>query len=311
MYDINNYIKIKIANGPYYSVEYFLFNVNLLKEAAGRKTLTKSGITKDFITKFSRRYNPMDKADKSKPVMRQSSACFASIGYDIPRYYNHTGSHVDCMVYHIGESNHKTTALTRESERRWLKECVKVRYLPKYISVKKIVNERVFIINPTELTSELLYTYLCIVRTMVEEPAVVCLTIDLVDNYGYNFEIAFSIAESCIRSNTGHSFVNFVNGNYGPNKLTTKKVPAIKYAIKIRKFFEQQIKELSVKEKLLVTNQNTTLLKNAGSCTRFGTHSMFNEFSVIEDKYMVTVGEPKNKEINKIFKEGLKKEGLL
>jgi hypothetical protein len=233
-----------MANNTNYTVNYYIYNDSVLKKCLDSKSLEeveKNGVTWKILDDNSAEVQGIG-VDK-KPVLKKIKACFAHLVTFLSEYKDKLNKTPNTIAVRIDNSRNRQLSLTKESERIWLYNCAKAGFLPKDTNINEVINKRLFIVNPETCSKELLYTYLCSVRNIYEEPPVVLACIDIMERFGYRFEIAMGIAEDFIRSNGNHACMpNCLNNCSFKTTFEDKRTYGLYNAVKTQIFIKNEIK---------------------------------------------------------------------
>ena len=313
---VEKYRSLKMQGAHQYSVLYYLYNSRELKRYTGNKTLRREDITTSFLDKHStegiqviRNHNRSIKNSdliKGKPVFKMTGVCFSELISALSKYGIEKNIEVDSMAYNLDFDKRKPIALTKEAEMRWIHNCMKVGFLPKGTNIKETVYKRLFILNPCFYNRSLLYVYLCSIRNIVEEPCVPLLCLDIMEELGYEFEVAFAIAEELMRVNTGHSFLSLNRNNQG--SVLSSRVRGVYNAIKTRIYIKNQLDIIKDKK-----NTIGAIRKNSPDLSmdrRFDVYKNVDSVKPITKGVSIekvqetfSLDKAKSKEVNKTFKE--------
>jgi len=187
------------ARASNYKVQYFTYYDHRTRK---RKSIY---IPKEGLKEFKAKYN-------------SNTACFAGFRNELGSYskvYNDPYNKADRTrmpmpnrVYYLLDPNpggYPKPTLTEKYA--WLRLCKEYKLLPEYV-VPSTVRKGCVVFDISETSPSLLYTYLSMMRAIVEYPAFVKATVYLVNKLGMNFYAAFVYASILYVTNSGHHIIN-------------------------------------------------------------------------------------------------------
>jgi len=146
-----------------------------------------------------------------------NKACFAGVGrmlqsYETPDPYYKGPPKSDIPIpnrifYIMNFKSAGKPELSKTERYAWLRLCKKHKLLPNYVAASTVITGKV-VFDTSIVSPSLLYTYLTMMRAIVEYPAFVKAVVYLVDKVEMNFYAAFVYASMFYISNFGHHIIN-------------------------------------------------------------------------------------------------------
>jgi len=201
-------------------------------------------------------YIPEDPVEEFKVKRNNNSACFAGMRNMLGAYlgndpYCKETKHdvpVPNRVYYKMNFSNAGKPILKKSERyAWLKLCKEHNLLPNYVVPSTVITGKV-VFDMTETSPSLLYTYLTMMRTIVEYPAFVRSMVYLVDKLEMNFWAAFVYTSKFYISNHGHHIVapGYTGGYYCAEKSQHQLINMtgidLSLMISLRRFYKNPTK---------------------------------------------------------------------
>lgn len=128
-----------------------------------------------------------------------NTACFSALGSHMLKKGNEKHNRILYIFEKHGELSNKECL-------RWLLLAKQNKFLPRYTNIKKVLQNSNAVFDYSNITFNLLYVYLTIVRMLVEEPKFIKNVLVLVDKYKVNYFAAFVAAKYYGFNNFGHAF---------------------------------------------------------------------------------------------------------
>ena len=168
--------------------------------------------------------------DKLERVFNK--ACFSGLGL----YMQKEGNEDYNRIIYIFN---KHSSLSKEECLRWLLLAKQNKFLPRYTSIKKVLQHSNVVFDYSNITFNLLYVYLTIIRMLVEEPKFIKNMLVLVDKYKVNYFAAFIAAKYYGFNNFGHSFCSPSNGYPAISKPNELKKLQLNRILGLYRFIQQ------------------------------------------------------------------------
>lgn len=195
-------------------------------------------------------YIPKDPTLEYNVKRNSNTACFAGVKNTLQSYVN-PGPYckdpkpnlpIPNRIYY--KMNFKTAGspkLKRSERYTWLELCKQYNLLPNYVIPSTVITGKV-VFDMNYIPPSLLYTYLTMMRAIVEYPAFVRAVVYLVNKLKMNFYAAFIYASKYYISNFGHHIINPVGENcfYSSNTRDITKMKKIEFHLmaSLKKFSE-------------------------------------------------------------------------
>jgi len=168
--------------------------------------------------------------DKLEKVL--NTACFSGLGSYMRKDENKDYNRI---IYIFNK--HK--ALSDEECLRWLLLAKQNKFLPRYTNIKKVLQNSNAVFDYSNVTFNLLYVYLTIIRMLVKEPKFIKNVLVLVDKYKINYFAAFIAAKYYGFNNFGHAFCSPSNGYPHVNKPNELKKVQLSKILGLYRFIQQ------------------------------------------------------------------------